>query len=608
MYEAEVNNSVESVETLPADIRRRFAESRDRIAARTLLPWGEHCTECAFPTCYTTCELYTPRQDGGCRLFVDGMVRIDHKDGLSPYVLKIRFKQWGKLWSVGNLHLQPLETAALRERVNIVLGSVVRNAPLPAPIKPRLLRKVNYLRRVSAENSPATEQPPECFLLETYNPNAHEVALTLTVRRALSDAQPFQTMVSVSPGYMRAEVPYADISHSVDLSQPFEVEIVPNEPAGTVLYFGLIDFVRQRPQATRDVTAAHLQYRKCIVWDLDNTLWDGVLAEDGPEGIRVRQDVLDVIKQTDRRGILHSIASKNNHDDAMQVLRRAGADAYFLYPQIHWQPKSRSITRIAELLNIGVESIAFVDDQEFEREEVKAALPQVALIDAAHSVTIARRADFDVPVTAESERRRLMYRQQEERHTALDSYKGDYAAFLRECRLRLRISALDHTNVKRVYELAQRTNQMNFSGHRYPEAQLADIMRSAFLETYVIDCSDRFGRYGIVGFAVVDTREPRLLDLMFSCRIQSKRVEHAVLAYLLKRFVQRKGQDFHATYRRTSKNAASGRVFDEMGFECLGVTEGVSSLMFRRGHRIPDDEIVMIETTYEESECALPTT
>jgi len=111
MYEAEVNNSIESIDSLPPDIRRRFAEFRDQIVARTTLPWGEHCTECVWPTCYTTCELYSPRTDGACRQFVDGMVRIDHKEGLSPYLLKLRFKGWAKLWTVGNLHLRPLSKA-----------------------------------------------------------------------------------------------------------------------------------------------------------------------------------------------------------------------------------------------------------------------------------------------------------------------------------------------------------------------------------------------------------------------------------------------------------------------------------------------------------------
>ena len=170
--------------------------------------------------------------------------------------------------------------------------------------------------------------------------------------------------------------------------------------------------------------------------------------------------------------------------------------------------------------------------------------------------------------------------------------------------MRLEICPLDAANLRRVYELAQRTNQLNFSGKRYAERELAQIMQSPFLETYVIDCSDRFGRYGIVGFAVVDTRERRLLDLMFSCRVQHKRVEHAVLSFLLRRFAGVHPRDFYALYRRTPKNAPAGRVFDDMGFECIGETDGVSLLVFRRGQVVPDDQIVTVETTYQDTLCA----
>lgn len=595
MYEAEVNNSVESIATLPADIRKRFAEYRDRVAARTVLPWGEHCTECVWPACFTTCELYSPRQDGACRQFVDGMVRIDHKDGLSPYLLKLRFKRWAKLWTVGNLHLHPLSKAAKQESFNIAVGAIGRNAPLPSSIKPRVLRKIRYLRTRAAEKAKASEEAPDCFLLECFNPNTRDIALTFTVRlSAQKEARPFQTMITISPGYTRASVAFSDISRSVDTAQPFEVEIVPNDCDNTVLYFGLMDFVKERGQAGyENRPVSQTNKCKCIVWDLDNTLWDGILIEDGLDKIRIRQGVVDVIRETDQRGILHSIASKNNYEDAMKILRLCGLDDYFLYPQINWQPKSQSIAQIAQLLNIGVEAVAFVDDQEFEREEVKAAIPQAVVIDAADYATISDRPEFRVPVTTEGKRRRAMYRQEEERKTALESYKGDYTTFLRNCHIEIDICALDDTNLKRVYELAQRTNQLNFSGNRYSQAELAEIRGSRFLETYVINCKDRFGDYGIVGFAVVDIREPRLLDLMFSCRVQAKRVEHAVLVFLLKRFVSSRHQDFYATYRRTSKNAASGKVFEETGFERVADNEGVSSLVFRCGREIRDDQSVI---------------
>jgi len=598
MYEAEVNDLVEAIDTLPLSVRKRFAEFRDQVLARTVLPWGEHCTECVWPVCYTTCELYTPRKDGACRQFVDGMVRIDHKEGLNPYILKLRFKRWAKLWAVGTLHLQPPAKASRLELYNIAAGAMGRSAPLPNSLKSRITNKISYLRRQSSARAQVHETLPSHFLLECFNPNERTVNLTLTIKpRESQGLRSFQTMISVPPGYKRESVPCSDILAYIDANKPFEIEIVPNDADDTLLYFGLMDFVKvhaTKPSAASVQGSA--KHFKCIVWDLDNTLWDGILIEDGPEKIRLRPGVVDVIKETDRRGILHSVASKNSHDDAMKVIRSAGLHEYFLYPQITWLPKSQSIAQVARLLNIGVDSVAFVDDQLFEREEVSAALPQVTVIDAANYSEIPNRPECDVPVTAESRNRRTMYREQEQREVALKFHNGDYFTFLRSCEMRVVMTPLNDKNLKRAYELAQRTNQMNFSGNRYQEAQLAEIMRSPNLQTYVIDCTDRFGVYGIVGFAVVDIREPRLLDLMFSCRVQSKRVEHAVLSYFLRQFVIEKDQDFYASYRKTPKNGPSGRVFEEMRFEVLEDNGGILSLIFRKGQEVLDDKIMSVTT------------
>jgi HAD superfamily phosphatase (TIGR01681 family) len=413
MYEPEVNGPTEPFESLPPEIRKRFSEYRDQIAVRTVLPWGEHCTECVWPVCYTTCELYSPRADGACRQFVDGMVRIDHDDGLNPYLLKIRFRRWAKLWTVGNLDLRPLSVARRQERLNIAVGAIGRAAPLPTSIKVRVLHKINYLRRRSAENAGAGGERPDCFVLECYNPNPGTVALTFSVRLRAHGTPSFQQMLDVASGYNRIAVPFTDIAASVDFTQPFEIEIVPNDAENLTLYFGLMDFVKKPEPSTRTPTQSNTC--KCIVWDLDNTLWDGILVEDGPERIQLRQDVVHVIKQMDERGILQSIASKNSHDDALRVLCHHGLDKFFLYPQISWQPKSQSLTHIARSLNIGIDTIAFVDDQSFERQEVKSALPQVILIDARNVAGMLDRPEFRVPVTAESRSRRSMYRQEQNR-------------------------------------------------------------------------------------------------------------------------------------------------------------------------------------------------
>lgn len=200
-----------------------------------------------------------------------------------------------------------------------------------------------------------------------------------------------------------------------------------------------------------------------------------------------------------------------------------------------------------------------------------------------------------------------MYREQERRQLAQQSYQGDYLAFLSECSMEASLHPLCEENLKRVYELSQRTNQMNFSGNRYEEAQLRRFMGSDEFETFVIDCNDRFGAYGIVGFAVVEVAPPRLIDLMFSCRVQGKHVEHAVLAYFLKQFGPGRDKDFYATFRRTPKNAGPGKVFEDVGFECVETdANNISTLRFRKEAVLVDENIVKIHSFVPADRSSLP--
>lgn len=596
MYESEVNETIESAGVIPREIRVKLSELRDRIEFRSLLPWGEHCTECVWPTCYQTCDLYTPREDGGCRQFLEGMVRVDCKEGLNPYLLKVHFKRWGKLWTPGTVRMTPLRSAKRTELVNIAVGAVGRSLPLPARARQRLLQKINYLRRKNAEASARGPESPDYFLLECYNPATANVPLTFTIRNGEGSQRSFQRLINAEPGYTRTQISFAEIQGLVDTRRPFEVEITPNCDGEALLYFGLIDFVREkRSLASLGDGGAPGPKLKCIVWDLDHTIWDGILVEDGVDKLRLRPGIVEVLRATDERGILNSIASKNNPEDALEALRRFGIDEYFLYPQIGWRPKSMAIADIVRLLNIGVDTIAFVDDQPFEREEVQSVHGEVLAIDAADVAQIPAMQRCQVPVTDESKTRRLMYRQEERRGHALQSYAGDYAKFLLECRIQVRLLPLTDDRLMRVFELAQRTNQLNFSGNRYSVEELRSLMQRPEIDCYVIECEDRFGAYGIVGFAVINRQGVHLLDLMFSCRVQGKRVEHAVLRFLVRKYFEEGAKRFVATYRRTKKNAPSGRVFEELGFAPADPAQSESStLEFRGDPWQADDGIISV--------------
>jgi FkbH-like protein len=173
-------------------------------------------------------------------------------------------------------------------------------------------------------------------------------------------------------------------------------------------------------------------------------------------------------------------------------------------------------------------------------------------------------------------------------------FTHDYMAFLRHCQIQLTVRPLTEENLERVHELTQRTNQMNFSGNRYDRDVLRKILSSPHLDTFVLSCEDRFGSYGVIGFSLVDRREPRLTDLMFSCRIQSKRVEHAFLAWLIRKYISESNQDFYANYRKTPRNAASGRVFADLAMEEIESRDGVLSLRFPANREIPEEGVIDI--------------
>lgn len=602
MHEAEVNEGRTLSNVIPKVVLDDLRAYRDHVVARTVLPWGEHCTECVWPSCYSSCDLYEPRPDGGCRQFTGGVVLVSTPGAVMPYLQGITFRRWAKLWTPATIRLQPLARADRWESLNTMAGRVAAGLPAPRAIKQRILAKVGYVRRESllAANAEAG-QSPDCFVMEVYNPGTDVVGLSLSIWSAQPQrpGSRFQRLVTVPPGFLRTRIPFDEIARLADMTGAFQIEVVPNDAESINLYFGLLEFVKEREPAPigfvgQTEAPAAPQKCKCVVWDLDNTIWSGTLIEDGLGGIKLKPEALETIKELDRRGILQSIASKNNWEDVRQALEMFGIDEYFLYPQVHWSPKSQSIGAIAKSLNIDAATFVFVDDQPFERAEVVGAWPQVSAVDGSDVRRITNLPMFDVPVTAEAASRRLMYRQQERRDALEASYNGDYLAFLRDNQMRVRLAPLSDDNFERVFELAQRTNQMNFSGNRYSLEQLRGIRDDVDCETYVIRCDDRFGSYGIVGFAVVERNGPRLVDLMFSCRVQSKRVEHGFLAWLLSTYRATGKRDFLANYRKTAKNAPSGAVFQALGFEEIEESDGVTLLRFPAEREIPDECVVTV--------------
>ena len=149
---------------------------------------------------------------------------------------------------------------------------------------------------------------------------------------------------------------------------------------------------------------------KCVVWDLDHTLWKACSSRMAPKGSRLRDGIIDVVKELDRRGILQSVASKNNREDVIAALERLGLPSTSFTRRSTGSQRAHRSGAIAQALNIGIDTLMFVDDQEFERRGSCSAWPQVRVVDAHDALGMPEQPECQVPVTDESGTRRLMYR------------------------------------------------------------------------------------------------------------------------------------------------------------------------------------------------------
>jgi len=275
---------------------------------------------------------------------------------------------------------------------------------------------------------------------------------------------------------------------------------------------------------------------KCLVWDLDNTLWEGILSEG--DDVRPRPGVEAALRALDERGILLSIASKNDPEPAMARLAALGLADYFLYPQVTWGAKSQSITRIAEALNIGIDALAFIDDQPFERDEVASVHPGVLCLDAAEVTALLACPELQPRfVTDESRRRRQMYRSDQQRNESEQDFEGPRESFLASLGLVFSIAPADVADLQRLEELVARTNQLNTTGRIYSYAELEAFRESPRHELLVASLDDKYGEYGKIGLALLEKseRDWTIRAFLMSCRVMSRGVGSVFLNWIVNR-------------------------------------------------------------------------
>ena len=498
--------------------------------------WEEHCIECGAPACYGTCEKYVRAPGGVCRRFTHGIERI------SGGGFAVSFLPWGKLELFWQGRMVRASALKKLQRFYRCAAGIFRFF-LGEGVVRGLCRRITC--RIGDTSHAPTRWVIKCcaeaeeeLIASVANRNGEE----LWVRR-LTLAQGENQFLLGLP-----KIPSRSFFRLSSLN-------------GTL---GRVTFLKCDLMSSRDPN-----YVKCVAWDLDNTLWDGILANDGAENVRLRQNVVETIKVLDQRGILNTVCSKNDYDLAWKTLKEFGLSEYFVFPSINWNPKSENLRKQAKDINIGLDTFAFVDDSAHERGEVADNIPEVRVFDERDVAGLLTRPEFNPPASAESALRRQSYLAEMARRHDEVADVGSHEDFIRKCEIELLCECVQCEEVKRrCWELVNRTNQLTLAAHRYTELDFERLVESGL--NWAIRCRDKYGDYGIVGFVHVDIEDTiaKIGEFVMSCRVAKKYCEQSVLLSLADRFREEGRLQLLANVVQTGRNGALIQAFDAMPFTC----------------------------------------
>lgn len=275
---------------------------------------------------------------------------------------------------------------------------------------------------------------------------------------------------------------------------------------------------------------------KCLVWDLDDTLWQGTLSED--EQVELRPNIKETLRKLDERGILQSIASRNESKRTRKKLVEFEIDHYFLFPQFSGASKVASIQRIAREMNIGMDTIAFIDDNPYERYEVSVYLPEVRIYtaDAANSLILLPEFQYSLSHTGGERRRHMKLRMESQREEK--SFNGSREAFFRSCEMELTLRRPREEDASRMAELVSRTTQFNNRVQMIsPTTIQSYVQGEENHELYVGQFKDRFGDHGLVAMTMIQLCDVTAEITLFcmSCRMEGRGIGSAFLGSILYR-------------------------------------------------------------------------
>ena len=327
--------------------------------------------------------------------------------------------------------------------------------------------------------------------------------------------------------------------------------------------------------------------KKAIIFDCDNTLWNGIVGEDQADGLFmtsstvkgvVFEEVQWIANELARKGIIIGLNSKNNPDDVEEILKlpiMSIGNNEISIKKINWNDKVSNLKQIASELNIGLDSIVFVDDSDFEINLVKKYLPQVETIQVPiekylYPSEFRKKIGlfFNFNITSEDLNRGKMYAQESERKDKLSTYEN-IEEYISSLGLEIKIFIDDIRHVARVAQLTQKTNQFNLTTKRYTETEVTQFMKDENFKVFAFEVKDKYGDFGLTGQAFIEIRgKEAIIDtFLMSCRVLGRNIEFKFIEEVLYNLRKNGITRVKASYLPTLKNEQVKELFEKMGFK-----------------------------------------
>ena len=520
---------------------------------RILIFWREHCHECAPPLCYTNCKNYLERSDGKCQLINNGISRVNISGSLHYY---LQFRKWAKIETISSSIVVSSNLDFFLNKLNLFVIRIVNKTPINF-IKAKILNIYIFIKDFVLRN----------FFNGKINNPIMDIALFSNESKdynLIIESNNYKRKILIQPG------PNSFLFKLPNNINKNSIKWFPENDKIVSLFLKKFDIVENDYHNELNILP------KLIIWDLDNTLWNGVLVEGKIEDLHIRKDVLWTIKYLDSIGVVNSICSKNDFNNAKEALDYFGIWEYFVFPEINWNRKSENVKKILNNINLGEKNTIVIDDNPFERAEILSVFSEIKIFDETAFPNLLMDISFiDLKYNSESSKRRELYKTEQVRTQVFDKSvtKGDsIAEFLKSCNIVVELTNLknefsESVVLSRCNELMSRTNQLNVSGVKFSDHDFNELIKDKS-DKFYFSVSDSFGSYGIVGFLNCSIIENNIIvhNLVISCRVAKKLIENSIINGLSNYYDSMKISNIIVEYKKTNRNTPIYESFIEMGF------------------------------------------